>query len=76
MLDTIRRVKSLGVHVSVLPRMLEVLGSSVEFDQVDGMPVLGVRRFGLTKSSTHVKRLFDVVGRHRPAARARADPGR
>src|SRR4051794_4549572 len=32
MLDAIRLVKALGVRVSVLPRVLEVVGSSVEFD--------------------------------------------
>src|SRR5207248_11718843 len=30
-LDTIRLVKALGVKVSVLPRLFEVVGSSVEF---------------------------------------------
>ncbi|MDP9345138.1 MAG: exopolysaccharide biosynthesis polyprenyl glycosylphosphotransferase [Actinomycetota bacterium] len=61
MLDTIRRAKALGVQVSVLPRLLEVIGSSIEFDQVDGLPVLAVRRFGLTQSSATVKRAFDVA---------------
>ena len=32
MLDSIRIAKHAGVRVSVLPRMLEVVGSSVEFD--------------------------------------------
>jgi lipopolysaccharide/colanic/teichoic acid biosynthesis glycosyltransferase len=34
----------------------------VEFDQLDGMTMLGVRRFGLTRSSRALKRAFDVVG--------------
>ena len=38
--------KSVGVRVSLLPRLLEVVGSSVEFDHVDGLTMLGVRRFG------------------------------
>lgn len=62
MLDVIRLVKSLGVKVSILPRMFEVIGSSVEFDDLRGVTVLGVRRFGLTKSSSAVKRTFDVLG--------------
>jgi exopolysaccharide biosynthesis polyprenyl glycosylphosphotransferase len=62
MLDVIRLVKGLGVRVSVLPRVLEVVGSSVEFDDVNGMPVLGVRRFGLSRSSEAMKRVTDVVG--------------
>ena len=60
-LDTIRLVKALGVKVSVLPRLFEVVGSSMEFDDVDGITVLGLRRYGLSKTSWYVKRTFDVV---------------
>lgn len=62
MLATVQRVKSLGVQVSLLPRVLEVVGSSIEFDNVYGMTVMGVRRFGLSRSSAVVKRSFDIVG--------------
>jgi len=34
----------------------------VTFDQVGGIPMLGVRRFGLTRSSRAVKRAVDVLG--------------
>ena len=61
-LDLVRVAKHAGVRVSVLPRLLEVVGSSVEFDHVDGLTMLGVRRFGLTRSSRALKRAFDVVG--------------
>jgi exopolysaccharide biosynthesis polyprenyl glycosylphosphotransferase len=61
-LNLIRASKNLGLKVSVLPRMLEVVGSSVEFDDVEGLNVLGVRRFGLTRSSWLVKRGMDLVG--------------
>jgi exopolysaccharide biosynthesis polyprenyl glycosylphosphotransferase len=59
--NMIRMAKAVGVRVSVLPRMLEVVGSAVEFDYVDGMTMLGVRRFGLSRSSRLLKRAFDVV---------------
>lgn len=61
-LDLVRAVKSLGLHVSVLPRLLEVVGSSVIVDDLAGLRVLGVRRFGLTRSSGYIKRAFDVAG--------------
>ena len=60
--DLIRIAKHAGVRVSVLPRMLEVVGSSVEFDHLDGLTMLGVRRFGLSRSSRLLKRGFDLVG--------------
>jgi len=62
MLDLIRAAKHVGVRVSVLPRMLEVVGSSVEFDHLGGLTMLGVRRFGLTRSSMAIKRAFDLAG--------------
>jgi exopolysaccharide biosynthesis polyprenyl glycosylphosphotransferase len=62
MLATIQRAKSLGVQVSLLPRVLEVLGSTIEYDNIYGMSILGLRRFGLTRSSAFVKRAFDLVG--------------
>jgi exopolysaccharide biosynthesis polyprenyl glycosylphosphotransferase len=48
--------------VSVLPRLLEVVGSSVEFDDLHGVTVMGVRRFELTRSSAAFKRAFDLLG--------------
>ena len=62
MLDTIRLVKGLGVKVSVMPRLFEVVGSSVEFDDLGGMTLLGLRRYELTNSSAFLKRALDVSG--------------
>ena len=62
MLNLVRTLKAVGVRVSVLPRLLEVVGSSVEFDDLHGVTVMGVRRFDLTRSSARFKRLFDLIG--------------
>jgi exopolysaccharide biosynthesis polyprenyl glycosylphosphotransferase len=61
-LDFIRAAKASGARVSVLPRLLEVVGSSVTVDQIDGLTMLGIRSFGLTRSSRVIKRGFDLVG--------------
>jgi exopolysaccharide biosynthesis polyprenyl glycosylphosphotransferase len=61
-LETIQAAKALGVKVSVLPRVLEVVGSSATFDYVDGVTVLGVPRFGLSRRASVVKRTFDLAG--------------
>ncbi|HEV8054436.1 MAG TPA: sugar transferase [Candidatus Limnocylindrales bacterium] len=61
-LDLIRAAKHAGVRVSLVPRMLEVVGSTVEFDQIDGLTMLCVRRFGLSRSSRLLKRGFDLAG--------------
>src|ERR671936_1218717 len=60
-LHTIRMIKSMGVKVSVLPRLFEVVGSSVEFDDLDGIPLLGLRRQGLPLSSRVLKRTTDLA---------------
>jgi exopolysaccharide biosynthesis polyprenyl glycosylphosphotransferase len=52
----------MGVKVSVLPRLLDVVGSSVEFDDIDGITVLGLRDFGLSHSSKFLKRAMDIAG--------------
>lgn len=62
MLNLVRTLKAVGVRVSVVPRLLEVVGSSVEFDDLHGVTVMGVRRFDLTRSSAAFKRAFDVIG--------------
>ncbi len=62
MLDLVRTLKAIGVRVSVLPRLLEVVGSSVEFDDLHGVTIMGLRRFELTRSSAAVKRVFDLLG--------------
>jgi exopolysaccharide biosynthesis polyprenyl glycosylphosphotransferase len=61
-LNCIRLVKARGVKVSVLPRLLEVVGSSSVFDDIHGMTLLGVRQYGLSKSSEILKRAMDIAG--------------
>lgn len=61
LLDATRVVKRLGVRVSVLPRLFEAVGCAVEFDDVEGTTLLGVRRHGLSRSSWMIKRSFDLA---------------
>jgi exopolysaccharide biosynthesis polyprenyl glycosylphosphotransferase len=60
--ETIQVAKALGVKVSLLPRMFEVVGSAVAFDYVGGLTLLGVRRFGLSRRARLIKRAFDIAG--------------
>ncbi|MEJ7788636.1 MAG: exopolysaccharide biosynthesis polyprenyl glycosylphosphotransferase [Thermoleophilaceae bacterium] len=61
-LDFVREAKATGVRVSVLPRILEVVGSAMVMDDVDGLTLLGLRRLGLSRSSLALKRSFDFAG--------------
>src|SRR4051794_2693627 len=59
--ELVRAAKGIGLNVSVLPGLFEAVGSHVQFDELDGMTVLAVPRFDLTRSSRLVKRSLDVV---------------
>ncbi|MEJ7786773.1 MAG: exopolysaccharide biosynthesis polyprenyl glycosylphosphotransferase, partial [Solirubrobacteraceae bacterium] len=61
-LDLVSRAKLLDVNVSILPRVCEVVGSSVEFDDLGGLTLLGVRPFRLARSSQLIKRGLDLLG--------------
>jgi exopolysaccharide biosynthesis polyprenyl glycosylphosphotransferase len=62
MLETVRYFKEYEIKVSVISDLLEIVGSSVEYDEICGTTLLGVRDFGLSRSSTFLKRCFDVCG--------------
>jgi len=61
-LDFVREAKATGVPVSLLPRILDVVGTAIEVDHLDGVTLLGVRQFGLSRSSILLKRGFDIAG--------------
>jgi lipopolysaccharide/colanic/teichoic acid biosynthesis glycosyltransferase len=50
------------MRVSLVPHVLDVVGSSVVFDEIAGLTLLGVRRFDLPRSSRLIKRAFDLAG--------------
>ena len=58
--DLLRATEGLSVHLSILPQMVDVLGPSVEIDDVEGVTVLGVNPPALTRSSRFLKRVMDV----------------
>ncbi len=62
MLDLLRRAKELCLKVSVLPQMFDVMGPSVEIDDVEGITVLGLNPPILSRSSRVLKRAMDLVG--------------
>lgn len=60
--ELIEAARQAGTRVSLLPDMLEVVGSSVDFDDLYGVTLLGVRHTQLNPSSRRLKRAFDVAG--------------
>ena len=60
--ELLEAARDAGTRVSILPDMLEVVGSSVDFDDLFGVTLLGVRHTHLSRSSQRLKRVFDFVG--------------
>jgi exopolysaccharide biosynthesis polyprenyl glycosylphosphotransferase len=60
-LDAIRKIRSLGVNVSLMPRSAELLGDRWVFDDVEGLGMLGMPSSRVTGLSRAVKRAFDLI---------------
>jgi exopolysaccharide biosynthesis polyprenyl glycosylphosphotransferase len=60
--ELLEAARAAGTRVSLLPDMLEVVGSSVDFDDLYGVTLLGVRHSELSRSSHRLKRGFDMIG--------------
>ena len=61
-LEIVRAANATGLQVSLLPSLLTAVGSSVVFDDIGGLVLMGVPRFGLSRSSLVLKRAFDLIG--------------
>ncbi len=60
-LKLIQSSKWLGVRVSLMPTVMTVVGAATTVDEFDSMILLGIPRFGLSRSSEALKRAFDVA---------------
>jgi exopolysaccharide biosynthesis polyprenyl glycosylphosphotransferase len=61
LVNSLRRLTEAGLKVSVVPRHARIAGSVVALDRLDGITVLGIRRFHITRSSRAIKRGFDLA---------------
>jgi exopolysaccharide biosynthesis polyprenyl glycosylphosphotransferase len=59
--ELLRRCRALALKVSVLPGLSDVLGPSVEVDDVEGVTVLGINPPWLPRSSRALKRVMDLA---------------
>ena len=59
--EMVRAAKWIGIRVSLYPSILAAVGSGAVLDELDGLTLLAVPRFGLSRSSGIIKRTSDVV---------------
>lgn len=59
--DLIRITKAAAASVSLLPGGLELAGPTVEVDEINGVPLVGVKSFEVSRCGRIVKRGFDLL---------------
>lgn len=59
--EVVDRCRALGLKVSLLPQLSDVLGASIEIDDVEGLTVLNVNPPWLNRSARALKRTLDLV---------------
>jgi exopolysaccharide biosynthesis polyprenyl glycosylphosphotransferase len=62
LLGIVRAAKEMNLKVSMLPRLFEAMSASVEFEQVSGMTLIGLKGLSRTRSSLTLKRALDFTG--------------
>jgi exopolysaccharide biosynthesis polyprenyl glycosylphosphotransferase len=61
LLDRLRALRDREVQVDLVPRLYEIIPPNADVDAVEGLPLVGVRPAGMSRSSRLVKRGMDVV---------------
>ena len=61
LLDLLRELRKLDVQIDVLPRLYEVLTPKLDIHSIEGIPLIGLRPAGISRSSRLIKRGLDIV---------------
>ncbi len=59
--DTVRKLEAAGMRVSLVPHLMDIVGPSMQLDDVDGIRLVGVAPYGLSRTAAFAKRTFDFV---------------
>ena len=62
LLDLLRLARELSLKISLLPQTFDVMGPSVEIDDVEGVTLFGMNPPVLSRSSRTLKRSMDLAG--------------
>jgi exopolysaccharide biosynthesis polyprenyl glycosylphosphotransferase len=60
-LALIREIKDLDVQVDIVPRLFEIVGPNIAIHTVEGLPLVGMPRLRLSRSSRLLKRSLDLT---------------
>jgi exopolysaccharide biosynthesis polyprenyl glycosylphosphotransferase len=62
LLELIRPLNDLDVQIDIVPRLFEIVSPQVEIHSIEGLPVINVPPFRLSRSSRLLKRTIDLAG--------------
>jgi exopolysaccharide biosynthesis polyprenyl glycosylphosphotransferase len=60
-IELIRSLKDLDVQIDIVPRLFEIVGRTTAMHTVEGLPLVGLPPFNLSRSSRLLKRSMDLV---------------
>lgn len=61
LLDVLRGLRDRSIQVDLVPRLYEIIPPNADVHAVEGLPLLGLRPAGMSRSSRLVKRGVDLV---------------
>jgi len=61
-LSLVHTAKAIGVRVTLVPFLGEIVGASAELESVGGVSMLGLPRIDLSRSARIIKRGMDLIG--------------
>jgi exopolysaccharide biosynthesis polyprenyl glycosylphosphotransferase len=60
-LTVIRNLRDLNVQVDIVPRLFDLTGANVRMHAAEGLPLVGLSRMRLSRSSQALKRALDLI---------------
>jgi exopolysaccharide biosynthesis polyprenyl glycosylphosphotransferase len=61
-LSLVHTAKAIGIRVTLVPFLGEIVGASAELESVGGVSMLGLPRLDLSRSARIIKRAMDLIG--------------
>ena len=61
LLEIIHRLKARSVHIDLVPRLFEAVGTRVQMHSVEALPLIGLPPVQLSPSARFVKRAIDLI---------------
>jgi exopolysaccharide biosynthesis polyprenyl glycosylphosphotransferase len=61
LVERLRSLRDRSIQIDVVPRLFEMMPPNLDVHAIEGLPLLGVRAAGMSRSSRFVKRGLDIL---------------